>query len=58
MSQDLRDNYDLGILAGVAQERERFETALYELLVSLHGAYPPDYGLVATLRQLIKGEQK
>lgn len=23
MSKDLRDNYDLGILAGVAQERER-----------------------------------
>lgn len=42
--------------AGREYERERIIKLLDDLLVSLNGAYPTDYGLAATLRQLIKGE--
>ena len=38
------------------KERNRIIKLLDDLLVSLNGAYPTDYGLAATLRQLIKGE--
>lgn len=41
---------------GKLVERERIIKLLDDLLISLNGAYPTDYGLAATLRQLIKGE--
>lgn len=39
-------------------EQARIEDRLDKLLVSLQGAYPTDYALVATLRQIIKGEME
>lgn len=41
---------------GKLVERERIIKLLDDLLISVNGAYPTDYGLAATLRQLIKGE--
>jgi len=52
------DDYKTFLEIAKQDEQERIIKLLDDLLVSLNGAYPTDYGLAATLRQLIKGETK